>query len=85
MFTSQNEWYQTPRSTQSKEGVRSKPEARKATCHVQKKGITERLHIGQRRVGLRRKPEIDHIYQPSHVTRRISEGSKIVTGKTNRP
>ena len=59
-----------------------RPEKQHATC---KKGITERLHIGQRRVGLRRKPEIDHIYQPSHVTRRISEGSKIVTGKTNRP
>ena len=37
MFTSQNEWYQTPRSTQSKEGIRSKPEARKTTCHAQKR------------------------------------------------
>ena len=34
---SQNEWYQTPGSTQNKEGVRSKPEARKATCHAQKR------------------------------------------------
>ena len=45
--------------------------------------MTEKLHIGQGRAGLRRKPEPDHIYQPSDVTRRISGGSKIVTGKTN--
>ena len=83
-FTSQNKWYQTPRSTQSKENVRSKPEARKATCHAPK-GITEKLHIGQGRAGLRRKPEPDCINQPSDVTRRISERSKIVTGKTNSP
>ena len=50
-----------------------------------KKGITEKLHIGQGRAGLRRKPEPDHINQPSDVTRRISERSKIVTGKTNSP
>ena len=84
MFTSQNEQYQTPRSTQSKEGVRSKPEARKTACHVQK-GITEKLHIGQGRAGLRRKPEPDHINQPLDVTRKISEGSKIVTGKNKQP
>ena len=47
------------------------------------KGITERPHIGQGRAGLRRKHEPDHINQPSDVTRRISERSKIVTGKTN--
>ena len=50
-----------------------------------KKGITEKLHIGQGRAGLRRKPEPDHINQPSDVTRGILEGSKIVTGKTNNP
>ena len=82
MFTSQNEWYQTPGSTPSKEGVRSKPEARKTTCHAQK-GMTERLHIGQGRAGLRRQPKPDHISQPSDVTRRISGESQIVTGKTN--
>ena len=49
------------------------------------KGITEKPHIGQGRAGLRRKPEPDHINQPSDVTRRISGGSKIVTGKTNSP
>ena len=48
-----------------------------------KKGMTEKPHIGQGRAGLRRKPEPDHINQPSDVTRRISGGSKIVTGKTN--
>ena len=82
VFTSQNEWYQTPRSTWSKENVRSIPEARKATCHAQK-GITEKLHIGQGRAGLRRKPEPDCITHPSDMTRRISERSKMVTGKTN--
>ena len=51
-FTSQNECYKTPKSTWSKEVVRSKPEARKATCHAQK-GITEKPHIGQGRAGLR--------------------------------
>ena len=43
------------------------------------------LHIGQGRAGLSRKHEPDHINQPSDVTRRISERSKIVTGKTNNP
>ena len=47
--------------------------------------MTERLHIGQGRAGLRRKHEPDCINQPSDVTRRISERSKIVTGKTNKP
>ena len=46
-----------------------------------KKGMTERLHIGQGRAGLSRKHEPDCINQPSDVTRRISERSKIVTGK----
>ena len=49
-----------------------------------KQGITEKLQIGQGRAGLRRRrPEPDHINQPSDVTGRISGGSKIVTGKTN--
>ena len=74
----------TPRSTWSKEGVRSKLEARKVTCHAQK-SITEKPHTGQGRAGLRRKPEPDCINQPSDVTRRISEGSNIVKGTTNRP
>ena len=52
---------------------------------VPKKSITEKSHIGQGRTGLRRKPEPDCINQPSNVTRRISERSKIVTGKTNSP
>ena len=47
--------------------------------------MTERLHVGQGRAGLRRKPEPDHIDQPSDVARRISERSKIATGKTNNP
>ena len=50
-----------------------------------KKDMTERPHIGQGRAGLRRKHEPDCINQPSDVTRRISERSKIVTGKTNNP
>ena len=48
-----------------------------------KKDMTEKLCIGQGRTGLRRKLESDHINQPLDVTRRISGGSKIVTGKTN--
>ena len=50
-----------------------------------KKGMTERPCIGQGRAGLRRKHEPDCIHQPSDVTRRISERSKIVPGKTNIP
>ena len=46
--------------------------------------MTERLHICQGRAGLRRK-HADHINQPSDVTRRIPERSKIATGKTNIP
>ena len=49
-----------------------------------KKGITEKPHIGQGRAGLRRR-HADCIYKPSDVTRRISERSKIATGKTNNP
>ena len=48
-----------------------------------KKGIPEKLWIGQGRAGLRRRLEPDHINQPSDVTGRISEGSKIAIGKTN--
>ena len=50
-----------------------------------RKGVTERLHIGQGRAGLRRKPEADCITQSSDVTGRILERSKIATGKTNKP
>ena len=69
-------------------GVRKEldPNLRPEKQHTMpKKGITEKSHIGQGRAGLRRKPEPDHINQPSDVTRRISGGSKIVTGKTNSP
>ena len=48
---------------------------------IPKKGMTERPRIGQGRAGLRRKHEPDCINQPSDVTRRISERSKIVTEK----
>ena len=49
-----------------------------------KLGITEKPQIGQGKAGLRRRrPEPDHINEPSDVTGRISGGSKIVTGKTN--
>ena len=47
--------------------------------------MTKRPCIGQGRAGLRRKHEPDCIDQPSDVTRRISERSKIATGKTNNP
>ena len=69
-------------------GVRKEldPNLRPEKQHAMpKKGMTERPHIGQRRAGLRRKHEPDHTNQPSDVTRRISERSKIVTGKTNNP
>ena len=46
--------------------------------------MTERPCIGQGRAGLRRK-HADCINWPSDVTRRISERSKIATGKTNIP
>ena len=47
--------------------------------------MTERLHIGQGRAGLRRKHAPDHIDQPFDVTRRIPERSKMATGITNNP
>ena len=68
----------------SKEGAESKPEAEKQHA-MPKKGMTERPHMGQGRAGLRKKHEPDCINQPSDVTRRISERSKIATGKTNNP
>ena len=69
-------------------GVRKEldPNLRPEKQHAMpKKGTTERPRIGQGRAGLRRKHESDCIDQPSDVTRRISERSKIVTGKTNNP
>ena len=50
-----------------------------------KKGMTEKLHIGQGRARLRRKCVPDCIDQPFDVTRRIPERSKMATGKTNNP
>ena len=50
-----------------------------------KKGMTEKLCIGQGRAGLRRKHVPDRIDQPFDVTRRILERSKMATGKTNNP
>ena len=41
-----------------------------------KKSVTEKPCIGQGRAGLRRKPEPDHINQPSEETRRISGDPK---------
>ena len=62
------------------------PNLRPVKQHVMpKKGMTERPHAGQGRAGLRRKHEPDRINQPSDVTRRISDRSKIATGKTNIP
>ena len=43
------------------------------------------MHIGQGRVGLRRKPEADCINQPSDVIRGILERSKTATRKINNP
>ena len=50
---------------------------------MSKKGMTEKLCIGQGRAGLRRKHAPDCIDQPFDVTRRIPERSKMVTGITN--
>ena len=51
-----------------------------------KQGKTDKPQIGQGRAGLkRRRPGPDHINHPSDVAGRISEGSKIVAGKTNSP
>ena len=69
-------------------GVRKEldPNMRPEKQHaLPKKGVTERLPIGQGRAGLRRKPEADRITQSSDVTGRILERSKIATGKTNIP
>ena len=69
-------------------GVRKElnPNLRPEKQHAMpKKGMTEKLHIGQGRAGLRRKHAPDHIDQPFDVTRRIPERSKMVTGITNNP
>ena len=50
-----------------------------------KKCMTEKLHTGQGRAGLRRKHAPDHINQPFDMTRRIPERSKTATGITNNP
>ena len=49
-----------------------------------KKEKQKGMHIGQGRAGLRRKPEADHINQPSDVTRGILERSKTATRKINK-
>ena len=48
---------------------------------IPKQGRSEKLQVGQGRVGLRRRP--DHINQPSDMTQGIPRGTKIETGKTN--
>ena len=68
-------------------GVRKElnPNLRPEKQHAMpKQGISEKPWVGQGRAGLRRRrPEPDHINQPSDVTRGIPGGSKIETGKTN--
>ena len=68
-------------------GVRQElnPNLRPERQHAMpKEGISEKPQVGQGRAGLRRrKPEPDHINQPSDVTRGNLGGSKIVTEKTN--
>ena len=59
-----------------------RPEKQHATP---KKGMTEKLHIGQGRAGLRRKHAPDGINQPFDVTRKIPERSTMATGITNNP
>ena len=57
-------------------GVRKKlnPNLRPEKQHAMpRKGMTEKLHIGQGRAGLERKHAPDHIDQPFDVTRRIPE------------
>ena len=69
-------------------GIRKKldPNLRPEKQHaLPKKGETEKLHICEHRAGLRRKPEADCINQPSDVTGRILERSKIATGKIDSP
>ena len=69
-------------------GVRKElnPNLRPEKQHAMpKKCMTEKLHIGQGRAGLRRKHVPDRINQPFDVTRRIPERSKMATGKTNNP
>ena len=50
-----------------------------------KNGITEKLHKGQGRAGLKRKHAPDCTNQPFDVTRRIPERSNMATGITNNP
>ena len=67
-------------------GIRKKldPNVRPEKQHVlPKREVTEKPHIGQGRVGLRRKPKADRITESSDVTGRILERSKIETRKTN--
>ena len=69
-------------------GIRKKldPNVRPKKHHALPiKGVRERLCMGQGRAGLRRKLEADCNTQSSDVTGRISERSKIATGKTNIP
>ena len=67
-------------------GVRKEinPNLRSETQHAMpKKGMTEKLHIGQGRAGLRRKHAPDCINQPFNVTRIIPERSKMATEITH--
>ena len=68
--------------TELERNLNMRPEKQHA---LPKKGVTERLRMGQGRAELRRKPEADCITQSSDVTRRFLERSKIAAGKTNNP
>ena len=78
MFTSQN-------GTKLPEVHRVRKELNPKQHTMPRKGMTEKLHIGQGRAGLRRKHAPDHINQPFDVTRRIPERSKTTTGIINNP
>ena len=85
MFSSQNEWYKTPRSSWSTKKLA--PNLRPQKQHaISKPGKSERLQRGQGRAGSRRgKPDPINqaINQPLDVTQGIQRGTKIETGKTN--
>ena len=85
MFSNQNQWYKTPRSSWSRKRLKPKLKTREATCHSQTRKIRE-PQIGQGRAGSkRRKPDPINqaINQPSDISQEIPRRTKIVKGKTN--
>ena len=86
MFTSQNQWYETPRSSCSRRRLRPQLKTRKATNFSQTRKNREAMNRSRKQQDQREGKLITSyqtINQSSKVSPEIPGRTKIVTGKAN--